>query len=290
MRYGGLSQYDIGFARGPHEAQRSHHPSAAALPAQAIAEDVLREKYAKGNEKTIADVRQRIARALAAVEAPAQRDAWEQAFFEAQESGLHSGRAHLLGCGDRSQGHADQLLRAAGRRLHLGDEKTPVGIYDALQEAAETMRRGGGVGYDFSPHPPAGAWVKGTQSSAPAGRCRTCACSTESCKTVESAGSRRGAQMGILRCDHPGRRAFVHAKDDGDFRTSISRWRAPTPSWRPCAPTASGSLCTRRRRRASSGPAARTSARDGMWVYRTVRARDLWTRSWRRRTTTPSRA
>src|SRR6202521_5957406 len=63
-------------------------PPKPGLPAQAIAEEVLLEKYAKGGELTIDDVRRRVARALAAVELPEKRAVWEESFYRAQVGGL----------------------------------------------------------------------------------------------------------------------------------------------------------------------------------------------------------
>src|SRR5512139_2381133 len=186
------------------------------LPEQEISEEVLVEKYAKGAEHTATEVRARVARALAAVETEDKRALWERRFLEAQEQGFVP---------------AGRINSAAGTTLAatlincfaqpVGDSITEVvdarpGIYTALAESAETMRRGGGVGYDFSSIRPVGALVRGTQSRA-SGPVSYMKVFDESCETVESAGSRRGAQMGVLRCDHPDVEDFIHAKDKGEL-------------------------------------------------------------------------
>ena len=246
----------------------------AALPPQAISEEVLREKYAKGSERTIEAVRRRVARALAAAEASAQREKWEEAFYRAQENGLIlGGRINSAAGTDLKATLINCFVQPVGDSIS-GDENS-VGIYVALNEAAETMRRGGGVGYDFSPIRPQGAHVRGTDSRA-SGPLSYMRVFDQSCETVESAGSRRGAQMGILRCDHPDIEAFIHAKDAGEltnFNISVAVTDAFVAAVRDDAdwelvhkaPPAADLLAEGAHQRA-----------DDLWVYRTVRARALW--------------
>src|SRR5689334_16626383 len=70
------------------EVARAEPRTAPELPPQAISEDVLLEKYAKGGERTADDVRRRVARSLAAVERPEKRALWEEVFYRAQVDGL----------------------------------------------------------------------------------------------------------------------------------------------------------------------------------------------------------
>ena len=246
----------------------------AALPPQAISEEVLLEKYAKGDERSIEAVRRRVARALAVVEAPDRRAQWEEAFYRAQENGfILGGRINSAAGTDLKATLINCFVQPVGDSIS-GDEDG-VGIYVALQEAAETMRRGGGVGYDFSRIRPRGAYVRGTDSRA-SGPLSYMRVFDQSCETVESAGSRRGAQMGVLRCDHPDIEAFIHAKDDGsltNFNISVAVTDAFVQAVRDGrawelvhkAPPAADLIADGAHRRD-----------DGLWVYRTVQARALW--------------
>src|SRR5262244_1161272 len=183
-------------------------------PPQQVTLDVLLEKYAKGNERSVEDVRRRVARALAAVERDPMH--WEPVFYEALVSGFIPGGRVNSAAGTRLQATLiNCFVQPVGDSVSETVDGKP-GIYVALQEAAETMRRGGGVGYDFSAIRPKGAWVRGTESTA-SGPVSYMRVFDKSCETVESAGSRRGAQMAILRCDHPDIEDFIHAKDTGEL-------------------------------------------------------------------------
>ena len=246
----------------------------ANLAPQAISTEVLLEKYAKGNEQSIEAVRRRVARALAAVEAPADRERWETAFFEAQQSGfILGGRINSAAGTDLKATLINCFVQPLGDSISSNEEG--VGIYVALNEAAETMRRGGGVGYDFSPIRPQGAHVKGTDSRA-SGPLSYMRVFDQSCATVESAGSRRGAQMGILRCDHPDIEAFIHAKDDGSF-TNFNLSVAVTDAFvAAMRDNADWELVHRAPPAPDLLAGGAHQREDDLWVYRTVRARSLW--------------
>jgi ribonucleoside-diphosphate reductase alpha chain len=258
----------------PTDATLTLASTLAALPPQAISEEVLVEKYAKGAERTAADVRRRVARALAAVERDDQRTAWEDAFFRVQEQGLiMGGRINSSAGTDLKATLINCFVQPVGDSI--SSDGGEVGIYAALNQAAETMRRGGGVGYDFSRIRPQGAYVEGTQSRA-SGPLSYMRVFDKSCETVESAGARRGAQMAVLRCDHPDIEAFVHAKDRGDLRNFNLSVAATDAFMQAVASDASWELVHRAPPAAELIEQGAHRRGDGLWVYRAVRAAELW--------------
>jgi ribonucleoside-diphosphate reductase alpha chain len=95
------------------------------------------------------------------------------------------------------------------------------GIMQAAQEAAETMRLGGGIGYDFSTLRPSGDLIKSLDSKS-SGPISFMGIFDAICKTISSAGHRRGAQMGVLRVDHPDIEEFINAKSNTHNLTAFN--------------------------------------------------------------------
>ena len=177
-----------------------------------IAEQIWDMKYrlrsADGTplDGSVEDTWRRIARDLASVEAdPA---AWEDRFYAALEDFrfLPAGRI-ISGAGT---GRSVTLFNC----FVMGTIPDSMeGIFQALKEAALTMQQGGGIGYDFSTIRPRGAEVKGVAADA-SGPLSFMDVWDAMCRTIMSAGSRRGAMMATMRCDHPDIEAFIAAKQD----------------------------------------------------------------------------
>jgi ribonucleoside-diphosphate reductase alpha chain len=247
-------------------------PAFLAPGEQEISRDTLLEKYAKGTEQTVTEVRRRVARALAQVERESERAQWERRFFQAQEEGfIPAGRINSAAGVALQATLINCFVQPVGDSISEVVDGRP-GIYTALQEAAETMRRGGGVGYDFSPIRPRGAEVKGTHSRA-SGPVSYMRVFDRSCETVESAGARRGAQMGVLRCDHPDIEDFIHAKDRGD----LANFNLSVGVTDEFMAAVEKDLAFELVHKAKPWSGDETRQRDdGLWVYRKVRARELW--------------
>jgi len=224
-----------------------------------IAEQIWDMKYrfkdADGSARdfTVEDTWRRIARDLAQVEDTP--DVWEDTFFEALED------FKFLPAGRITAGAGTARRVTLFNCFVMGTVPDSMGgIFDMLKEAALTMQQGGGIGYDFSTIRPKGADVLGVSADA-SGPLSFMDVWDAMCRTIMSAGSRRGAMMATMRCDHPDVEDFIAAKSDSArlrmFNMSV--------------------LIT--------DPFMDAVKADQSWdlqfggkVYRTVQARDLWNR------------
>src|SRR5258705_3564629 len=159
-------------------------------------------------DRTFEDSWARVALAAAEAEAPEKRREWELAF-----SGALAGFQFLP---------AGRILAGAGTERSvtlfncfvMGTIPDDMGgIFAHLREAALTMQQGGGIGYDFSTLRPRGAPVKGVGADA-SGPLSFMDVWDSMCRTIMSAGYRRGAMMATLSCEHPDIEAFIEAKSE----------------------------------------------------------------------------
>ena len=177
-----------------------------------IAEQIWDMKYrfkeADGTplDGTVEDTWRRIARALAVVEKDA--DHWENEFYGALED------FKFLPAGRITAGAGTARKVTLFNCFVMGTIPDSMGgIFDMLKEAALTMQQGGGIGYDFSTIRPKGALVTGVAADA-SGPLSFMDVWDSMCRTIMSAGSRRGAMMATMRCDHPDIEDFITAKSD----------------------------------------------------------------------------
>ncbi len=211
------------------------------------------DKWDVAPDKSISDSWRRVAQALASVEKPELREACEKQFYAALKDFkfLPAGRI-LAGAG-------------TGRKVTLHNcfvmgtiQDDLAEIFQNLKEAAVTMQAGGGIGYDFSTLRPKGALVSGVDADA-SGPLSFMDVWDSMCRTIMSAGSRRGAMMATLRCDHPDIEDFILAKKVPGRLTNFNLSVLITD------------------------PFMEAVKNGGMWelkfkekVYKTVQARELW--------------
>jgi ribonucleoside-diphosphate reductase alpha chain len=157
---------------------------------------------------TVQDTWLRIAEALAEAEPTEVRNAMSREFYAALDGFqfLPAGRI-VAGAG------TDRTVTLFNCFVMGTIPDSMSGIFENLKEAGLTMQQGGGIGYDFSTLRPKGALVKGVAADA-SGPLSFMDCWDSMCRTVMSAGSRRGAMMATMRCDHPDIEAFIEAKRD----------------------------------------------------------------------------
>lgn len=173
-----------------------------------IGDEIWRLKYRFEGEDSVHETHKRIASTLAKVEAEPEK--WYPKFMQALDDFkfLPAGRI-ISGIGTSR----DVTLFNCYVMGTIPDSMD--GIFTNLREAALTMQQGGGIGYDFSTIRPKGAPVVGVGADA-SGPLSFMDVWDSMCRTVMSAGSRRGAMMATLRCDHPDILDFIDAKRDSN--------------------------------------------------------------------------
>ena len=203
----------------------------------------------------VAETWARVALAAAAAETPEKRGEHAVAFARALTNFrfLPAGRI-LAGAGtDRSVTLFNCFVMGA-------IEDSMAGIFSHLREAALTLQQGGGIGYDFSTLRPKGALVKGVGADA-SGPVSFMDVWDAMCRTIMSAGSRRGAMMATLSCDHPDIETFIDAKREPGRLTNFNLSVLVSDAFMDAV-----------------NADADWELIFGGRVYRTVKARTLWNR------------
>lgn len=203
-------------------------------------------------DNSVDDTWKRVARGLAAYER--DRDLWENQFYEILKDFKFLPGGRITANAGTGRKRCTMLNCYVLNRI----EDSLEGIFETIRNAALTQKQGGGIGMDFSTIRPNGAYIRGVQSSA-SGPISYMRVFDATCRTIMSAGQRRGAQMGVLSCSHPDIEEFIDVKRDGKslkmFNLSVT----------------------------ITNEFIEAVKEDKNWdlvfggkVYKTVRARDLW--------------
>jgi ribonucleoside-diphosphate reductase alpha chain len=203
-------------------------------------------------DETVEDTWRRVAQAAADGEEDSTR--WAGEFYE-----LLAGFRFLPGGRILANAGTERQSTTMFNCYVMGTIKDSIeGIFDVVKESALTQKQGGGVGFDFSTIRPRGSYIDGVDSPA-SGPLSFMNVMDATCRTIMSAGQRRGAQMGIMRCDHPDIEAFIEAKREDGVLRMFNLSVAVTDDFMA----------------AVEADADWNLVFDGH-VYRTIKARELW--------------
>ena len=246
---------------------------------QQITLEVLSEKYCKGSEKTANDIFKRVATGIAKAEAAELQDKHAKAFLQMMQDGALGGGRIMSAAGSEVQATLiNCFVQPVGDSITGPDRNGKPSIYTALNQAAETMRRGGGVGYDFSAIRPKHSKVKSTQSHS-SGPCSYITVFDHSGVAVESAGARRGAQMGVLRVDHPDIVDFIRAKQTKGVWTFFNVSVNVSDAFMNAVQSDSGWNLVHVEEPSEKYKAEHGSFYDTdrkVWVWKSVKATEIW--------------
>ena len=176
-----------------------------------ISEDIWKRKYRYAGDdetpgdKSLKDTMLRVAKACAAGEK--EKKKWQKKFEEILVNLEFIPGGRIIANLGTSRAAVTMFNCYVMNKIDDSIE----GIFDTVKESAMTQKQGGGVGFDFSTIRPEGSHIQGcgAQSSGPISFMQVL---DSTCRTIMSAGQRRGAQMGVMRCDHPDIEKFITAK------------------------------------------------------------------------------
>jgi len=213
-----------------------------------------RHRSENGNpiDVTVEDTWKRVARGLATFEK--DREHWEEQFYNILKDFKFLPGGRITANAGTNRKRCTMLNCYVLNKI----EDSLEGIFKTIRNAALTQKQGGGIGMDFSTIRPNGAFIRGVQSTA-SGPISYMHVFDATCKTIMSAGQRRGAQMGVLSCSHPDIEEFIDAKRDGKSLKMFNLSVAITNEFVEAVKDDKNWDLTFEKK-----------------VYKTVRARDLW--------------
>lgn len=245
------------------------------LDDQPVCSAVLVDRYAAPGETSPQQVFQRVAHALAACECDTAREDVARRFCENMVGGaIGAGRIMANAGRARDATMINCFVHPIGEGGHDAAPVTPRQLDQAIADARVTLRMGGGVGYDFSAVAPRDALVDPGDI---AGACDAIDRFDASCAALHFTGPRRGAQMAVLRCDHPDVFEFVRAKRGRKRWHTFNVSVAVTDAFMHAVERgARWPLVHRAPASAAARAAGASQLANGHWFYLSVPARRLW--------------